>query len=55
MMASKDTYSGSIEVFDEKDILYTDTDPDPTASAFLDICSIVVVEISFWLMLFCRA
>ena len=49
MMASKDTYSGSIEVFDEKDILYTDT--DPTASAFLDICSIV--EISFWLMLVC--
>ena len=51
MMASKDTYSGSIKVFDEKDVLYTDTDPDPTASAFLDICSIV--EISFWLMLVC--
>ena len=28
-------------------VLYT----DPTASAFLDICSIV--EISFWLMLVC--
>lgn len=52
MMASKDTYSGSIRVFDENDILYTDT--DPTASAFLDICSIVVVEISFWLILVCR-
>ena len=49
MMASKDTYSGSIGVFDEKDTLYTDT--DPIVSAFVDICSIV--EISFWLMLVC--